>query len=149
DDEDGDSDRPLDGVPLILKDNVDTVDMPTTAGSNALHGSMPPNDAFIARKLRKAGAIILGKASLTEYANFLTNVMPAGYSSELRFFLGGGPLVGYGFNPFDPRLDPRGAPFNDGRPVLSPGGSSSGPGIAVSANLAAVGIGTETSGSIL
>jgi amidase len=110
---------------------------------------VPPDDAFIAQKLRAAGAIVMGKGSLTEFANFLTNGMPAGYDSELRFFLGGGPLVGYGFNPFDPRTDPRGAPFNDGRPVMSPGGSSSGPGIAVSANLATVAIGTETSGSIL
>jgi amidase len=146
---------PLDGVPMLLKDNIDTFDMPTTAGSNALHGSVPPDDAFIAQRLRAAGAIIMGKGSLTEYANFLTNGMPAGYDSELRFLLGGGPLVGYGFNPFDPRPDPRsaldafGKPFNDGRPVMSPGGSSSGPGISVSANLAAVAIGTETSGSIL
>jgi amidase len=132
--------EPLFGIPVILKDNIDTADMPTTAGSVALTGSIPPNDAFIVRKLREAGAVIIGKATLTEFANFLTNGMPAGYSS----------LGGYGFNPFDPRTDPRtDAPFNDGRPVLSPGGSSSGPGIAVSANLATVGIGTETSGSIL
>jgi len=136
--------RPLDGVPILLKDNIDTADMPTTAGSNALHGSIPPDDAFIARRLRNAGAIVLGKASLTEYANFLTNGMPAGYDSELRFLLGGGSRVGYGFNPFDPRPDPRPGvdgfqrPFNDGRPALSPGGSSSGPGIAVSANLVTV-----------
>src|SRR5207249_5951240 len=96
----------------------------------------------------EAGAIILGKATLTEYANFLTTGMPAGYSSQLRLQLGGGGLVGYGFNPFDPRPDPR-TGFHDGRPALSPGGSSSGPGIAVSANLATVGVGTETSGSIL
>ena len=142
------SDTPLWGVPIILKDNVDTFDMPTTAGSVALGGSRPPDDAFIARKLRRAGAVILGKATPTEFANFLTNGMPAGYSSQLRFQLGGGSLVGYGFNPFDPRQDPR-TGFNDGRPALSPGGSSSGPSIAVSANLAAAGIGTETSGSIL
>ena len=127
---------PLFGIPVVLKDNVNTFDMPTTAGSVALTGSIPPDDAFITRKLRAAGAIIMGKATLTEFANFLTNGMPAGYSS----------LGGYGFNPFDPRPDPRAAPFNDGRPALSPGGSSSGPG---SANLATVGIGTETSGSIL
>jgi amidase len=127
------------GVPIVLKDNVDTFDMPTTAGSVALAGSIPPNDAFIARKLRKAGAVILGKASLTEFANFLTTGMPAGYSS----------LAGYGFNPYDPRPDPRPLPLGDGRPVLTPGGSSSGTGIAVGANLAAVGVGTETSGSIL
>ena len=140
--------RALDGIPVVLKDNVDTADMPTTAGSVALAGSIPPNDAFIARKLREAGAIIIGKGTLTEFANFLTNGMPAGYSSQLRQQLGGGLLVGYGFNPFDPRPDPR-AGLNDGRPALSPGGSSSGPGIAVAANFAAVGVGTETSGSIL
>jgi amidase len=148
DDRDDDHDQPLFGIPIVLKDNVDTADMPTTAGSVALGGSVPPDDAFIAAKIRRAGAVILGKATLTEYANFLTNGMPAGYSSQLRFQLGGGTLVGYGFNPFDPRTDPR-TGFNDGRPALSPGGSSSGPGIAVSANLAAIGIGTETSGSIL
>lgn len=135
----------LAGIPMILKDNIDTADMPTTAGSVAFNGSFPRSDAFVARKLRGAGAIILGKATMTEFANFLTNGMPAGYSS----------LGGYGFNPYDPRPDPRVAldallrPFNDGRPALTPGGSSSGPGIAVAANLAAVGIGTETSGSIL
>jgi amidase len=136
------------GIPMILKDNIDTKDMPTTAGSVAFDGSVPRSDAFITGKLRAAGAIILGKATMTEFANFLTNGMPAGYSS----------LGGYGYNPYDPRPDPRtgptaidalGRPLNDGRPVLTPGGSSSGPGIAVAANLAAAGIGTETSGSIL
>jgi amidase len=133
------------GVPIVLKDNIDTADMPTSAGSVALRGSLPLDDAFITRKLRAAGAIILGKATLTEFANFLTNGMPTGYSS----------LNGYGYNPYDPRPDPRttldalGRPLNDGRPVLMTGGSSSGPGIAVAASLAAVGIGTETSGSIL
>jgi amidase len=133
------------GIPIILKDNIDTEDIPTTAGSMALAGSLPTSDAFVTRKLRDAGAIILGKATMTEFANFLTNGMPAGYSS----------LGGYGYNPYDPRPDPRpdpdalGRPMNDGRPVLTPGGSSSGPGIAVAANLAAIGVGTETSGSIL
>lgn len=147
-DEHGSSARPLFGIPVILKDNIDTADMPTTAGSVALGTSRPQSDAFIAQKLRRAGAIIIGKATLTEFANFLTLGMPAGYSSQLRTQLGGGSLVGYGFNPYDPRPDPRTA-FNDGRPALSPGGSSSGPGIAVAANLATVGVGTETSGSIL
>jgi amidase len=137
--------RPLFGVPMILKDNIDTKKMPTTAGSVALAGSFPQSDSFVARRLLEAGAIILGKATMTEYANFLTNGMPAGYSS----------LGGYGYNPYDPRPDPRaifdalGRPVNDGRPALTPGGSSSGPGIAVAANLAAIGVGTETSGSIL
>jgi amidase len=126
---------PLYGIPVLLKDNVDTADMPTTAGSVALEGSIPPDDAFITRKLRAAGAIILGKATLTEFANFLTTGMPTGYSS----------LGGYGFNPYDPRELPGG----DGRPVLATGGSSSGSGIAVAANLVAVAVGTETSGSIL
>ena len=145
-DDHGHAKEPLRGIPMILKDNIDTKDMPTTAGSVALNGSFPRSDSFVARKLRAAGAIILGKATMTEYANFLTNGMPAGYSS----------LGGYGYNPYDPRPDPRvgvldalGRPVNDGRPALTPGGSSSGPGIAVAANLATVGIGTETSGSIL
>jgi amidase len=143
---------PLWGVPIVVKDNNDTADMPTTAGSVALAGSVPPDDAFVVARLRAAGAIILGKATLTEYANFLTNGMPAGFSSQLRQQLGGSALAGYGFNPYDPRPDLRTTvtpSVNDGRPALSPGGSSSGPGIAVAANLAAVGIGTETSGSIL
>ncbi len=126
---------PLFGIPVLLKDNIDTAGMPTTAGSVALAGSAPPDDASITQKLHEAGAIILGKATLTEFANFIAIGMPAGYSS----------LGGYGFNPYDPRPLPGG----DGRPVLTPGGSSSGPGIAVSANLVAVGVGTETSGSIL
>jgi amidase len=133
------------GIPVILKDNIDTEDLPTTAGSLALEGSFPKSDAFVTRKLLDAGAIIIGKATMTEFANFLTNGMPAGYSS----------LGGYGYNPYDPRPDPRpdldalGRRLNDGRPVLTPGGSSSGPGIAVASNLAAIGVGTETSGSIL
>ena len=131
-----DDDRgPLFGIPVLLKDNIDTRDQPTTAGSISLAGSVPPRDAFITRRLRDAGAVILGKATLTEFANFIANGMPAGYSS----------LGGYGLNPFDPRPLPGG----DGRPVLTPGGSSSGPGIAVAANLVTVAIGTETSGSIL
>ncbi|HEV8577647.1 MAG TPA: amidase family protein [Thermoanaerobaculia bacterium] len=126
---------PLDGIPVLLKDNIDTADMPTTAGSVALAGSIPPDDAFITRKLREAGAIILGKGTLTEFANFIALGMPTGYSS----------LGGFGFNPYDPRPLPGG----DGRPVLQTGGSSSGPGIAVNANLVTVAVGTETSGSIL
>ena len=131
----GDSRRPLYGIPVLLKDNVDTADMPTTAGSVALAGSMPLDDAFITRKLRAAGAILLGKATLTEFANFIALAMPTGYSS----------LGGFGFNPYDPRVLPGG----DGRPVLQTGGSSSGPGIGVNANLVTIAIGTETSGSIL
>jgi len=126
---------PLFGIPILLKDNINTDDMPTTGGSVALAGSIPPADAFLTQRLRDAGAIILGKATLTEFANFIAIGMPSGYSS----------LGGYGLNPYDPRP----LPGSDGRPVLTPGGSSSGPGIAVSANLVTVAIGTETSGSIL
>ena len=156
DDEDGDGGaRPLYGIPVILKDNIATRDMPTTAGSVALGGSDPRKDAFIARKLRRAGAILLGKGTLTEFANFIALGMPTGFSSQLRFQLFQVPgadlsKVGFGFNSYDPRIDPRTTPpLNDGRPVLQTGGSSSGPGIAVGANLATVGVGTETSGSIL
>jgi len=131
----GISRSPLYGIPVLLKDNIDTADMPTTAGSVALAGSIPPDDAFITRKLRAAGAIILGKGTLTEFANFIALGMPTGYSS----------LGGFGFNPYDPRPLPGG----DGRPVLQTGGSSSGPGISVNANLVTVAVGTETSGSIL
>jgi amidase len=152
---DADGGRPLFGIPVILKDNIATSDMPTTAGSVALGGSRPKKDAFIARKLRRAGAIILGKGTLTEFANFIALGMPTGFSSQLRFQLSQVPgadlsKVGFGFNSYDPRIDPRNiVPVNDGRPVLATGGSSSGPGIAVGANLATVGVGTETSGSIL
>jgi amidase len=123
------------GIPVLLKDNIDTADMPTTAGSVALEGSAPAEDAFITERLQAEGAIILGKATLTEFANFIAIGMPSGYSS----------LGGYGLNPYDPRPLPGG----DGRPVLTPGGSSSGSGIAVAANLVTVAVGSETSGSIL
>src|SRR5438445_6830296 len=155
DEGDDDGGKPLFGIPIILKDNIATRDMPTTAGSVALGGSHPKRDAFIAGKLRRAGAIILGKGTLTEYANFIALGMPTGFSSQLRFQLFQVPgadlsKVGFGFNSYDPRIDPRTiAPVNDGRPVLATGGSSSGPGIAVGANFATIGVGTETSGSIL
>ena len=126
---------PLYGIPVALKDIIDTHDMPTTGGSLTLEGSVPPTDAFLTRKLRAAGAIVLGKLTLTEFANFIALNMPAGYSG----------LGLYGFNPYDPRELPGG----DGRPVLTTGGSSSGSGVVVNANLAAVAVGTETSGSIL
>jgi amidase len=126
---------PLYGIPVLLKDNIDVAGMPTTAGSVALAESMPAGDAFIVRKLRAAGAVLMGKGTLTEFANFFGANMPTGYSS----------LGGFGFNPYDPRPMPGG----DGRPVLQTGGSSSGPGIAVNANLVTVAVGTETSGSIL
>lgn len=126
---------PLHGVPVALKDIIDTRDMPTTGGAIAMASSIPPNDAFITRKLRQAGALIIGKLTLTEFANFVTSGMPAGYSA----------LGGYGFNPYNPGPLEGG----DGRAKLSPGGSSSGAGISTAANLTALAIGTETSGSIL
>ena len=126
---------PLYGIPVLLKDNIDTKDMPTTAGSVTLAGSVPPLDASITERLHEAGAIILGKATLTEFANFIAIGMPTGYSSLGR----------YGFNPYFPFVLPGG----DGRPALQTGGSSSGSGIGVNANLVTVAIGTETSGSIL
>ncbi|MBU0602009.1 MAG: amidase [Gammaproteobacteria bacterium] len=126
---------PLYGIPVLLKDIINTRDMPTTGGAVALKESIPLHDAFITKKLRAAGAIIIGKATLTEFANFVTSGMPAGYSS----------YGGYGFNPYNPVPLPGG----DGRPLLSPSGSSAGSGIAAAANLSALTIGTETSGSIL
>ncbi|MEB3261208.1 MAG: amidase family protein [Cyanobacteriota bacterium] len=125
----------LHGIPVLLKDNIDTSFLPTTAGFLGLAGSLPPDNATIAQKLLDAGAIILGKTSLTEFANYLTSGMPAGYSS----------LNGYTFNPYNPVALPGG----DGRPLLSPGGSSAGSGAAMAANFATIAIGTETSGSIL
>lgn len=118
---------PMHGVPVLLKDNIDTADkMHTSAGSLALASSYAPEDSFVARRLREAGAVILGKANMTEWANFMTDHMPNGYSSR------GGQVL----NPYGP-----------GKHDV--GGSSSGPGAAVAASLAAVAVGTETSGSIL
>jgi amidase len=130
---------PLYCLPMVVKDNIDTVDMPTTAGSVALQGTMALDDNFLVKRLKAAGAIIIAKGNLTEFANYLTNGMPAGYSS----------LGGYVLNPYDPRPIPAPLPNSDGRQALTPSGSSSGPAVVSSANLAAAAIGTETSGSIL
>ncbi len=116
----------LHGIPILIKDNISTADsMQTTAGSRALLGHFAREDAEIVRRLRLAGAVIIGKTNMTEWANFMTTQMPSGYSSR------GGQTV----NPYDP--------------TITPGGSSSGTGVAIAANFAVVGIGTETSGSIL
>lgn len=118
---------PLHGVPILLKDNIDSGDkMHTTAGSVALKDHYAAKDAFVVKKLRDAGAIIMGKANLTEWANFIAIGMRNGHSS-----LGGDVLNCYGPGRFDV------------------GGSSSGPAVATGANLAACGVGTETSGSII
>ncbi len=117
---------PLHGIPILLKDNLDTRDrMHTSAGSLAMAKSRAPGDSTVAARLRQAGAVLLGKANMTEWANFMTVGMPNGYSSR----------GGQGVNPYKPDLDT--------------GGSSSGSGIAPAANLCAAAIGTETSGSIL
>ncbi|EWG13082.1 amidase family protein [Cytobacillus firmus] len=118
---------PLHGIPILLKDNIDTGDkMQTTAGSLALKGHCAQSDSFVASQLRRAGAVILGKTNMTEWANFMTEGMPSGYSSR-----GGQTLNPYGPGKFDV------------------GGSSAGSGAAIAANFAAAAIGTETSGSIL
>ena len=109
---------PLHGIPIVLKDNLDTADMPTTAGSSLLAGSMPPDDAFIVGKLREAGAIVLAKLNMSEFAS-------GGAQSSL-----GGPMR----NPHDL--------------TRSPAGSSGGTGIAIAAAYAQVGLGTDTGGSV-
>lgn len=115
---------PLHGIPVLLKDNIGTIDAPTTAGSIALEGSIPLHDAFLTQRLRQAGAIIMGKANLSEFANWVSLTMPSGYSS----------LGGQVLNPYH---------FGD------PSGSSSGSAVAAAMALATVTVGTETSGSIL
>lgn len=118
---------PMHGVPILLKDNINTSDnMHTSAGTLALADSFAPDDAFLVKQLREAGAVILGKANMTELANFMTSGMPNGYSSR------GGQVL----NPYGPGNFPA-------------GGSSSGSAVAVAANLCAAAVGTETSGSIL
>lgn len=117
----------LHGIPVLLKDNIDTGDkLHTSAGSISLADSYAAKDSFVAEKLRQAGAVILGKTNMTEWANFMSASMWAGYSSR----------KGLTLNPYGPG-------------ELFIGGSSSGSGAAVAANLAAAAIGTETSGSII
>ena len=127
---------PLHGIPIAVKDILNTTFMPTTGGALAFAGYTPPYDSTVVRNLRSAGAIIIPQTVLTELANWVSSNMPANYSA----------VGGYGMNPYDPRPDPRDG-TNDGRPALATGGSSSG--IGTSANLWAASVGTETSGSIL
>jgi amidase len=118
---------PLHGVPVLIKDNIDTADqMHTSAGSLALQNHYAKKDAFIVEKLRDAGAVILGKANMTEWANFMAYDMPNGFSSR-----GGQVLNAYGPG------------------VLDVSGSSSGSAAAVACNFTMLAVGTETSGSIL
>jgi amidase len=129
----------LHGIPIALKDNIHTIDMPTTGGALAFDGLVPPYEATLTTNLRAAGAIIIAKTGLSELANYVAGAptpMPGNYNA----------LAGYGLNPYDPRRDPREATF-DGRPALLPGGSSSG--IGTAASFWAGNVGTETSGSIL
>jgi amidase len=117
---------PLHGIPVVIKDNLDTADrMGTTAGSLAMVGAKPPKDAFVVEKLRQAGAVILGKTNLSEWANIRSSHSTSGWSGR----------GGLTRNPYV--LD------------RNPCGSSSGSGVAVSANLCALAIGTETDGSIV
>ena len=130
---------PLHGIPVALKDNIHTTNMPTSGGAMAFKGMMPPYEATLTKNLKDAGAIIIAKTVLTELANWVAGSptpMPANYSA----------VGGYGFNPYDPRPDPRPG-TNDGRPALFTGGSSSG--IGTAASFWAANVGTETSGSIL
>ena len=117
---------PMHGIPVLLKANIDTADrMKTTAGSLALIEHVPPRDAFITQRLRDAGAVILGKANLSEWANFRSTRSSSGWSS----------IGGQARNPYDV--------------LRTPCGSSSGSGVAVAANLTSVAVGTETDGSIV
>ncbi|EFL28187.1 peptide amidase [Streptomyces himastatinicus ATCC 53653] len=121
----GDVRGPLDGIPVLVKDNVNTRGMPTTAGSLALAGSPPDRDAALVARLRDAGAVILGKTNLSEWANFRAEKPTSGWSA----------VGGQTNNPYV--LD------------RNPCGSSSGSGAALAASLAQVAIGTETDGSIV
>jgi len=117
---------PLHGIPVLIKDNIDTADrMLTTAGSLALADSRPARDAFVAKRLREAGAVILGKTNLSEWANIRSNHSTSGWSGR----------GGQTHNPY--ALD------------RNPSGSSSGSAVAVAASLAAVAVGTETDGSVV
>ena len=130
---------PLHGIPIALKDNIHTTNMPTSGGALAFDGFIPPYEATLTRNLTEAGAIIIAKTTLSELAGYTAGAptpAPGNYNA----------VSGQGFNPYDPRRDPR-PDSDDGRPALTPAGSSSGSGTA--ANLWAASVGTETSGSIL
>jgi amidase len=130
---------PLHGIPIALKDNIHTTDMPTTGGALAFANFTPPYDATLTKQLREAGAVIIAKTVLTELANWVAGTptpMPGNYSAVGLF----------AYNPYDPRPDPR-ENNNDGRPVMSTGGSSSGAGTA--ANFWAANVGSDTAGSVV
>jgi amidase len=130
---------PLHGIPVALKDNIQTTDLPTTGGALAFAGFRPPYEATLTANLRASGAIILAKTGLTELANWVAGnptAMPGNYNA----------VAGFAFNPYDPRPDPRDNP-GDGRPVLQTGGSSSG--IGTAASFWAGSVGTDTGGSVI
>jgi amidase len=127
---------PLHGIPVALKDNIHTTDMPTTGGALAFTYLIPPYEATLTKNLRDAGAIIIAKTTLIELANWV-----AGAPTPMSAY---NAVAGFGFNPYDPRADPRDS--SDGRAVLSPGGSSSGAGTA--ASFWAANVGSDTGGSI-
>jgi len=130
---------PLHGIPVALKDNIHTTDMPTTGGALAFAGYVPPYEATLTKNLRDGGAIIIAKTGLTELANWVAgnpNAMPGNYNA----------VGGFGYNPYDPRPDPREATF-DGRPALQTGGSSSG--IGTAASFWSANVGTDTGGSVI
>ena len=118
--------HPIYGMPILLKDNINTANMPTTAGAALLANHTPPTNAFIVDQLIAKGALILGKVNLSEWAYFLCDDCPLGYSA----------IGGQTLNPY-------------GRGEFETGGSSAGSGVAVAANYSVAAIGTETSGSIL
>ena len=129
---------PLHGIPIALKDNIQTAGLRTTGGALAFKDFVPPYDATLTKHLRDAGAVIIAKTVLTELANWVSGAptpMPGNYSA----------VGGFAFNPYDPRSDPR--PTSDGGPVMSTGGSSSGAGTA--ANFWAANVGTDTAGSVV
>lgn len=127
-----DKNRPYDtsyslyGLPILLKDNINTKGMPTTAGAFALKENKNTDDAFIVQKLKESGALILGKANLSEWAYYFCSGCPVGYSA----------IGGQTLNPY-------------GRKIFETGGSSAGSGVSVAVNYAVAAVGTETSGSIL
>lgn len=121
-----DTPKGVSGIPVLIKDNVNTNTLPTSGGAYALKDFTPKNNADLVDALQKYGAILLGKSNLSEMANFMARKMPSGYSSK----------TGQTHNPFDPI-------------ELSPEGSSSGSGAALAANFASIAIGTETTGSII
>ncbi len=130
---------PLHGIPVALKDNIHTTNMPTTGGALAFAGYVPPYEATLTKNLRDAGAVIVAKTGLTELANWVAGnptPMPGNYNA----------VGGFGFNPYDPRPDPREATF-DGRPALATGGSSSG--IGTAASFWAASVGSDTGGSVI